>query len=56
MGREGDALLDSYIFSGNRNVVRDVMVGGRWVVEQGRHAEDEAIGADYAAAVRRLTA
>jgi formimidoylglutamate deiminase len=56
VGREGDALLDSHIFSGNRSVVRDVMVGGRWVIEDGHHADEGAIAAEYAAAVQRLMA
>ena len=45
-GRDGDMLLDALVFSGNANPVRDVMVGGRWVVREGRHPlEDEAAAA-----------
>lgn len=37
-GRAGDAALDSWLFAGNRNPVRDVMAGGRWVVLDGELA------------------
>ena len=53
-GREGDVLLDSLVFSGNANPVRDVMVGGRWVVREGRHAEEDPILADYRKAIAEL--
>ena len=36
-GREQDQLLDAWIFSGDDTPVRDVMVGGAWVVRDGRH-------------------
>ena len=54
VGRGGGQVLDSWIFSGTDNPVRDVMVGGRWVVREGRHAREEEIGRRYAATVRRL--
>ncbi|HZD06588.1 MAG TPA: formimidoylglutamate deiminase, partial [Longimicrobiales bacterium] len=46
-GRAGDALLDTWIFSGDANVVRHVMVGGRWVVRQGRHLRRDEAAARY---------
>ena len=52
-GLAGDALLDGLVFAGNINPVRDVMVGGRWVVRGGRHAREEEIGARYRAALAR---
>jgi len=54
VGRRGHAVLDSWIFSGTDNPVRDVMVGGEWVVKDGRHPSVEAVGRAYARAVRRL--
>lgn len=51
-----DRLLDAHIFSGNTSAVRDVMVGGRWVVRGGRHDDEDRIGADYRRAVKRLVA
>ncbi|MCP4329229.1 MAG: formimidoylglutamate deiminase [Alphaproteobacteria bacterium] len=44
-GRTDNALLDSWIFSGNRNLVRDVFVGGKQVIRDGCH-HDEAKIAD----------
>lgn len=53
-GRRGDAALDAYVFSGNVSPVRDVMVGGRWVVRDGRHADETRIADAYRATLRRL--
>ena len=39
--RQGDELIDSWIFSGNVNTVRDVYVGGERVIENGHHAHEE---------------
>lgn len=49
-------LLDAHIFSGNSSAVRDVMVGGRWVVRGGRHDDEDRIGANYRDVVKRLVA
>jgi formimidoylglutamate deiminase len=46
-GKSGDELVDSFVFAGNGNPVRDVMVGGRWVVEGGRHHAEEAVLARF---------
>lgn len=56
VGREDHAVLDSWVFSGTDNPVRDVMVGGEWVVKQGRHPREEAVRSAYAEAVKRLAA
>ena len=55
-GRVGHAVLDSWVFSGTDNPVRDVMVGGAWVVRDGRHAQEEEAAGAFAAAVERLGA
>ena len=52
--RTGDTLLDSHIFSGNTNPVRDVMVGGVWVVRDGHHADEDVIAATYRRTMARL--
>ncbi len=52
--RTGDAMVDAWIFSGNDRVVRDVVVGGRWVVREGHHAHEEQARADFTRALRRL--
>lgn len=54
-GRSGDAILDTLIFSGQPNPVRDVMVGGRWLVQDGRHFAEAAVGASYRRAVAALS-
>lgn len=51
----GDA-IDRWIFSGNRNLVRDVHVGGRRVVEGGHHLHRATIAARYRSAMARLLA
>ncbi len=53
-GRDGDAVLDSYLFAGNLSPLRDVMVGGRWVIRDGHHADEEAIAQAYRETAARL--
>ena len=52
---EGD-VIDRWIFSGNRPLVRDVEVAGVRVVEDGRHRDREAIAARYREAMKVLLA
>lgn len=49
-----DELFDSLIFSGQPSPIRDVMVGGRWLVENGHHFAEEAVAAGYKRALRLL--
>ncbi len=56
VGRENDQLLDAWIFSGEDTPVRDVMVGGAWVVEDRRHRGQEEIESAYRAVARKLAA
>ncbi len=56
IGREGDLLLDAMVFAGNENPVGDVMVGGRWLVREGRHFDEDPILADYRTALAGLDA
>ena len=55
-GQNAGTFLDSWIFSGNRPVVRDVFVGGAHVVRNGMHGREREIAASYRAAMRRLLA
>jgi formimidoylglutamate deiminase len=50
----GDSLLDALVFSGSVNLVRDVMVGGRWLVRNGRHLRRDEVADAYRAALRQL--
>ncbi len=49
-----DAWLDAAMFGPCARPVRDVMVGGRWVVRDGRHPREAAALARYRAAVAPL--
>lgn len=53
-GRDGDAMLDAWVFSGQGNPVRTVLAGGTPVVEDGRHVAAGRIAEGYRAALRRL--
>jgi formimidoylglutamate deiminase len=55
-GQPADVLLDAAIFGPCRQPVRDVMVGGNWVVRDGRHPREEAVFARYATALARMFA
>ena len=55
-GHRGDRWLDAAMFGPARRPVRDVMVGGRWRVREGRHPQAEATFARYRATLRRLVA
>lgn len=55
-GRSGDAITNAFVFAGATNLVRDVMVGGAWVVEEGRHPREELAGIAYKQAVAVLLA
>lgn len=46
-GRRQDDLIDSWIFSGNANLVKSVFVGGRKIIDQGRHPDEETISRNF---------
>ncbi|HUP98431.1 MAG TPA: formimidoylglutamate deiminase [Usitatibacter sp.] len=48
------ACLSVAMFSGNSNRVRDVFVGGRLVIEQGRHPDEEDARSSFRDALSRL--
>ena len=51
-----DDVLGTVLFSGNDNLVRDVMVGGAWVVRDRQHVEGEAITRRYKQTIAELRA
>jgi formimidoylglutamate deiminase len=53
-GRTAATALDTFLFAGNANLVKDVMVSGAWVVRDFRHRDDERIAARYRATVEHL--
>ena len=55
-GARPEDVVDRWLFSGNRNLVRQVHVAGQAVVVDGRHRQAEAITARYRQVVARLLA
>ncbi len=53
-GRKRDDLLNSWIFSGNDNLVRDVYVGGEKLIDSGHHADEAEIARNYRDTLDRL--
>jgi len=53
-GIRDDALLDAHVFAPRPGAVRDVLVAGRWVVRNGRHAQREFVMESYRRSVARL--
>jgi formimidoylglutamate deiminase len=54
IGRSGDDILDSWIFSGGNACVKDVYVAGLPVIKDRHHAREEEIAKNFRAAVKRL--
>ena len=54
LGHGPETLLDALLFSGNDNPVKDVVVGGRWVVRDRRHVAEDDILTDYRRAIEEL--
>jgi len=46
-GRSKDDLIDSWIFSGNSNLVRDVYIGGNKTIDNGHHVDEDTIARNY---------
>ncbi|WP_288381646.1 formimidoylglutamate deiminase [uncultured Massilia sp.] len=53
-GVRDEEVLGRFLFCGNDNLVRDVLCGGRWVVQAGRHVAQDAIAQRYRVAVNEL--
>ena len=53
-GRDAAHALDTWIFAGNANLVRDVVVAGEVVVRDFRHRDEERIAVRYREVVERL--
>ena len=52
--RPVERVLDSFVFAGNRRLVRDVMAGGQWRVRDGQHLQRERIEREYRGALARV--
>ena len=53
-GATGDDVADRWLFSGNRNLVRETVVDGQRVVIDGHHRDRDAIALRYLKAIDRL--
>ncbi len=51
-----DTVLDAWLLSGVDNPVRDVMVGGRWIMQQRQHPQKAKIHLAYVQAMKTLLA
>jgi formiminoglutamate deiminase len=56
VGRSGAEAIDSAIFAANAMPLRDVVVGGRRVVAEGRHLARDSVRTRFAGVMRRLLA
>ncbi|HET6554717.1 MAG TPA: formimidoylglutamate deiminase [Dyella sp.] len=52
--RDESSVIDSFLFAGNVPLVRDVMVGGEWVVRNFTHRDEDRIAARYRTVTERL--
>lgn len=52
--RDESSLIDSFLFAGNVPLVRDVMIGGEWVVRGFVHHDEDRIAARYRSVMARL--
>jgi formimidoylglutamate deiminase len=50
----GDAILNRWLFAGSDRQIREVMVNGRWVIRDGRHADEEHSSRAFAQVLREL--
>jgi formimidoylglutamate deiminase len=55
-GAGADAALDRLLFAGADRAIRDVMVGGRWVIKDYRHAADEQLRVNFTRVMGNLGA
>ena len=49
-----DTILDRLLFAGGDRAIRDVMVGGRWVIRDGRHAADDDLRRHFGPLINEL--
>ncbi len=54
VARDAANALDTFVFAGNANLVRHVMVNGEWAVRDGRHRDEERIAVGFRKTVESL--
>ncbi|HEX4532892.1 MAG TPA: amidohydrolase family protein, partial [Rhizomicrobium sp.] len=55
-GRDPVQTLDTYVFVAGRDAVRDVMVGGNWVIKNHHHALEEQAAVGWRKALEDISA
>ena len=55
LGRTGSAIIDSWIFTGGRELISDVFVAGQHLVKNHRHIRQEDIERSYRKTIKSLT-
>jgi formimidoylglutamate deiminase len=53
-GARAETALDHLVFAGGSAAIRDVMVGGHWVVKDRRHAAEERLAGPFGELMARL--
>ena len=53
-GKEGDTVLDTFVFAGDRSMIRSVYVAGKLVIEQGRHAQQDDLANGFRKTMKEL--
>lgn len=53
-GKPAQDVIDSFVFGGNDNLVKDVKAGGKWVVRDGVHFNECEISSRYKRVVKEL--
>lgn len=53
---KNDHLLDSLIFASQHNTIKDVMVNGHWVIQNGKHSQEECSANNFAKLLAKLSA
>ena len=51
---EGDTLLNRWLFAGHDRQIKDVMVNGRWVVQDGQHPDEASSARAFAGVLREV--
>jgi formimidoylglutamate deiminase len=54
VGAAADTALDHLVFAGADAAIRDVMVAGRWVIKERRHAAEDELRPRFAGLMQRL--
>jgi formimidoylglutamate deiminase len=54
IGASAETALDHLLFAGGSAAIRDVMVGGRWVIKEHRHVAEGEVASEFRETMQRL--